>query len=311
MASKKKEIRKASEDLEITKKEKRSLKDAGVSSERLSNYQAKQEAVGNVGKKFDSKDFKALQDSGLSNNKVLKVAASSRKVNTKASNKLSKLNPGIKMPSRQAAGMDGTRIGGTLEPINRLYGGLDALGVRTEATKSLEGLGKKYLQWQGTDAKGKPQALGGYKVPKKLRKPDKNNPLSIQNAMGRSTFNSSNGSGTLFGRDGSSILKQNGKMKNAPASWMPPSTTTGGSNNDGGGKGGKNKNKNKGLEFEEFEEPTSEASSVYGGSGTDTYGSATLRKKKSRAQTTGTYTQGPSRLGSSLQRESGLNIMRA
>jgi hypothetical protein len=118
----------------------------------------------------------------------------------------------------------------------------------------------------------------------------------------------------LFGRDGSSILKQNGKMKNAPASWVPPVAPVGGSgsNNTGGGNKG-NKGKNKGMGFEEFEEPTTEdsASGVYGGSGTDTYGSATLRKKKSRAQTTGTYTQGPSRLGSSLQRESGLNIMRA
>lgn len=309
---KKKEINKATKDGVISKEESKELKSAGVSKDRIKNNKAQAEAVNNVGKKFGTKDFKALQDSGLSNNKILKVGASSEKVTGKASNKLSGLNPGIKLPSRASADMSGRQQGGSVEAFSRYNKGMDALGVRTELTKSLDGLGKNYLQWQGTDAKGRPQALGGYKVPKNLRKADQNNPLGIsQKAMKRGTFTGYDGSGTLFGRDGSSVLGNDGKMKNKPATWMP------GKSGNGTG-GGKNKGKGgmKGTGMYSYGDygdsgESSTGSGVFGGTGTETYGSPTFRRKRSRAQQSGSFAQGPSRLGINLQRQSGLNIMRA
>jgi hypothetical protein len=317
MASKKKEIRQAAKDGTITKQENRTLNAAGVTPDRLQNFQTRQETISNVGKKFGTGDFKALKDSGLSNNKILKVAAGTNKVNAKASNKLTGLNPGIKLPSRAAADMSGRLQGGSLTGFSRLYNGLDALGVRTELAKSLEGLGKKYLQWQGTDAKGRPQALGGFKVPKNLRKADQNNPLGIsQKALKRGTFSAYDGSGTLFGRDGSSVLGGDGKMKNRPASWMPGK----GGNGTGSGKkkGGKGEGEMGGMEApslggggDSSSSSTGGLSGVFGGTGTETYGSPTFRRRRSRAQRSGSFTQGPSRLGINLQRQSGLNIMRA
>jgi hypothetical protein len=316
MASKKKEIRQAAKDGTITKQENRTLNAAGVTPDRLQNFQTRQETISSVGNKFGTKDFKVLQDSGLSNNRILKVAAGSKKVNAKASNKLTGLNPGIKLPSRDRT--DGL-YGGTLEPINRMMGGMVDLDARTELAKSLKGLGKKYLQWQGTDAKGRPNALGGFKVPKNLRKVDQNNPLGItQKALKRGTFSAYDGSGTLFGRDGSSVLGGDGKMKNRPASWMPGK---GGNGTGGGGKkkGGKGEGEMGGAEMPSLGGGGNDSggsssdglSGIFGGTGTETYGSPTFRRRRSRAQRSGSFTQGPSRLGINLQRQSGLNIMRA
>jgi len=310
MASKKKELRSAYQDGKIGKKETGNLTAAGVTPERLQNFQTKREVISNIGKRFGENDFKALQDSGFSNNKVLKVAASSRKVNANASNKLTGLNPGIKLPSQDRN--DGL-LGGTLEPINRMYGGLDTLGIRTQLGKQVQGLGKKYLQWQGTDTKGRPQALRGFNVPGRMRRGDPM--MAGQRAIQRGTFTAANGSGTLFGRDGSSVLKNSGKMKNSPASWLPGKGGIGGAGGEGGKKDGGKKVKGEGGEApgfgEEAASSTGGLSGVFGGTGTETYGSPTFRRKRSRAQRSGSFTQGPSRLGINLQRQSGLNIMRA
>lgn len=312
MASKKKQIRQAMQDGTITKQENRGLKAAGVTPDRLQNFQAKQEVVGNIGKSFGTGDFKAVKDAGFSNNKILKIAASTKKVGAKANNKLTQVNPGIKLPSRDQ--VDGLR-GGSLTGINRAMGGADRLDALTQVGDQVRGMGKKYLQWGGTDAKGRPQALGGFKVPKGLRDKNKDSMLIGNAAMQRGTFSAYNGSGTLFGRDGSSVLKNSGKMKNAPATWRPGK----GGNGTGGGKKGKGKEGGEmGMEMPSLDSGSDSSSStgsglsgVFGGSGTETFGAPTFRRRRSRAQRSGSFTQGPSRLGINLQRQSGLNIMRA
>ena len=309
MASKKKELRRAYEDGTISKKEGRGLTGAGVTNDRLQNFQAKQEVISNIGKRFDTSDFKAVKGAGFSGNKILKIAAGSKKVDAKANNKLTKVNPGIKLPSMDRT--DGM-LGGTLEPINRMYGGLDRLGTLTKLGDQVRDMGKKYLQWQGTDAKGRPQAIQGYKVPKGLRDKNKDSMLIGNSAMNRGTFTAANGTGTLYGRDGSSVLTGKGKMKNQPASWLPGS---GGGSGSGGGKKDGGKKGEGGVEAPGLEAPsessTSTGSGVFGGSGTETFGAPTFRRRRSRAQRSGSFTQGPSRLGINLQRQSGLNILRA
>lgn len=305
------------QDGTITKQENRGLKAAGVTPDRLQNFQAKQEVVGNIGKSFGTGDFKAVKDAGFSNNKILKIAASTKKVGAKANNKLTKLNPGIKLPSRDRT--DGL-LGGTLEPFNRLYGGLDRLGTLTKLGDQVRGMGKKYLQWGGTDAKGRPQALGGFKVPKGLRNKNKDSMLIGNAAMRRGTFSAYDGSGTLFGRDGSSVLKGSGKMKNAPATWRPGK----GGNGTGGGKKGEGK-KTGGMGAEmpslggegagsgsgSSGSSGSGLSGIFGGTGTETFGSPSFRRRRSRLQQSRAYTQGPSRLGINLNRRAGINIARA
>jgi hypothetical protein len=303
MASKKKEIRKATRDGVVTKKEQKGLTAAGISQQRVQNFQSKRQAVANVGTKFNKKDFKSLSNAGLGSNQILKIAASSNKVGSKANNKLMGLNPGIKLP---AAGVNRPMMGG-----NANYGAIGQYSQsRIQAGEQLKGK-KNYYQWQGTTAKGKPNALGGFKVPNK----GKGSPYSLGNkAYKGGAFTGLDGGGSFMGRDGSSVLRNNGKMKNQPASWMP-----GGS---GGGGGGRNRqNKEGGGEFAgmdtaSFEDPSTPAggpslSGVFGGEGAAMFGSPNFRRRRSRAQRSGSYTQGPSQLGINLQRKSGLSIMQA
>lgn len=315
MASKKKQIRQAMQDGTISKKEQKSFDSAGVTSDRLQNFQARQEVVGGIGKRFGSGDFKALKETGLSNNKVLKIAASTKKVNAKANNKLTKLNPGIKLPSKDET--DGT-YGGTLDSFSRFAGAMQSSAALSSVGKQVKNLGKNYFQWQGTDNKGRPQGLGGFKVPKSLRKGDT---LSIgAKAMRKGSFGSYQGTGTLFGRDGSSLLNNKGGRRNPPTSWLP-GKGSGSSSGSGSGKKGSGKG-DRGGEGVGIEAPSTETGSdssstasglsgVYGGTGTETFGTPTFRRRRSRTQRSGSFTQGPSRLGINLQRQSGLNIMRA
>lgn len=52
-------------------------------------------------------------------------------------------------------------------------------------------------------------------------------------------------------------------------------------------------------------------SGIFGRSNTETFGAPSFRRRRSRAQRSGSFTQGPSSLGINLQRKSGLNILRA
>lgn len=319
MASKGKQLRQALSDGTISKKETRTLRAAGVGRKRIKNAQARNEVTSSIGKKFGLKDLTKLQEAGFGNNRILKAAASTPTVRNKASKELFKINPGIKLPSKDA--VDGN-YGGTLEPFARFAGGIEARTNLTGVSKSLEGLKKNYYQWQGTTASGEPLALGGYKVPKGLRK---GNPLAIgTKAMNRGTFTSGNGTGTLFGRDASSLLNNKGEMKNEMTSWRPRNLNTkpsggggskGGGDNAGGGGGtspGGGGNGGGGSTAPDPEpSPTKSGSGIFGGSGTETFGAPTFRRRRSRAQLNGSSTQGPSRLGINLQRRSGLNIMRA
>lgn len=316
MASKKKEIRKASNDGVITKAETQQLRDAGVSKERLGNFQTKQTTVSDIGNKFNKKDVGALKDAGFSNNKILKIAASSQKVGSSASNKLTGLNPGLNLP---AAGMKKPSMatGSGINPDMIAYSAARSQ-VGKDISKQLGG-SKKYLQWQGTTAKGKPLALGGFKVPESVRKGDTSDLGGLLRISAkpykRGSFTSLNGDGTYLGRDGSSLLRKNGNMKNQPTSWMPKS----GSGGSGSGKGNKGSGKSEGemgFEMPSYGDESSssvasDGSGIFGGTGTNTFNSPTFRRRRSRAQRTGSYTQGPSQLGINLSRTSGLNIMRA
>lgn len=311
MANKKKQIREALSDGELSKKESRMLTAGGISKDRIKNFQAKQQTVSNVGDRFGLKDFKALREGGLSNNKLLKVAASSGKVTASANNKLNRVNPGIALPSkRETTPVYGGHSGFAMQPL------VAAMKIG-EVGQKLRELPKNYYQWQGVNADGSPQALGGFKVPKKIRKGD--SVTAGLTALKRASWSGDeNSSGRLFARDGSSVVRANGKMKNKTATWIPGTgrTTTPAAGEDtpatdttprrtkptgntGGGPG------------DGLDGAASTGSGIYGGANAETYGAPTFRRRRSRAQQSGAVTQGTSRLGTPLQRRSGLNIMRA
>jgi hypothetical protein len=60
---------------------------------------AARKIVSQMGNKLDRKELTALQDTGISGNRVLKIAGASKKVGSKASGALMKINPGIKLPT--------------------------------------------------------------------------------------------------------------------------------------------------------------------------------------------------------------------
>jgi hypothetical protein len=205
--------------------------------------------------------------------------------------------------------------------------------------KQIQKSGKQYLQWGGTDAKARPQALGGFKIPKNFRKGSDLSALKIgKMAYKRGSFSQKDGSGSYLGRGGIDILKKNGKPANKVAAWSPrnqlgrnysPSdvlggkrggATSGAGGSGGSGAGGSGGSGGSGgggdYSTPSFDESSSEntagGSSIYGGEGTGlNIGSPNFRRRRSRASTNRSNTQGPSRLGTSLlARPSGLNIAR-
>lgn len=292
----------------------------GGGNQSNSNNAARQQAINTVGtNRFTAQDFRTLQRAGIGANRTMRIAASSRRVGQRANNRLMQLNPGIRLPARSTIGSSTS--------FDRLYGGLDQLGRMTELGKQIKKLPKNYYQWQGTDAKGRPLGLQGYRVPKKLRKGD---PYEIGvRATNRGSYSALNGTGTLFGRGGGSVLNSRGTMRNTPTSWRPTASGNmsgggGGGNQSSGGGGGSGGSGGGSGDFGGFGDygnypsmpaaPAPEAiptSTTFGGSGTDVYNSANIRTRRSRARRDRSFTQGPSRLGINLQRRSGLNIMRA
>lgn len=290
---------------------------------------ARQQAVASVGtNRFTAQDFRTLQNAGIGANRTMRIAASSSRVGQRANNRLSGLNPGLRTPTQTS------RIGSSTS-FDRLYGGLDRLGQLSDFGRQVRNLPRNYLQWQGTDNRGRPNALQGYRVPKKLRKGDDYS-VGLR-ALNRATFSrGSDRPGTLFGRDGGSVLNSRGTMRNAPTSWRPTASgqdpRRGGNSQNSGGSGGRGGGGNNAPSDNGFTggggtggggggsfygggstggQTVDPGSGIFGGTGTDLYNSPTLRRRRSRAQQSRSFTQGPSRLGINLQRQSGLNIMRA
>ncbi len=176
-----------------------------------------------IGKKFDKDDLNKLKEAGVSSNTILKIASSSGQVGNKANAKLSTLNPGIKLPS---AGVNRPMMGG-----NANYGAIGQYHQsRIAVGQQVKDLGKKAYQWQGTNSKGQPNALGGFKAPKK------GNAYSLGiKAYNRGTFTGINGGGTYLGRDAGSRLNPNGTMKNNPVSFQGRAGGGGVGGNKGGG----------------------------------------------------------------------------
>jgi len=252
-------------------------------------------AVANIGNKFSNKDYKNLRTAGVKetgrgNNKILKIAASSKRVGDKVGGKLSGLNPGIKLSQN---------------PNKQEY---------KDVGKQIRQSGKKYLQWGGTDAKARPQALGGFKIPKKFRKGSDLSALKIgKKAYKRGSFNQQDGSGSYLGRGAGDILKKNGKPANKVASWSPRNQLGKGYGFGGGGKMKGEGSSDGGFEMPSYDmENTAAGSGIYGGEGTGLNpGAPNFRRRRSRASSNRSNTQGPSRFGTTLlARPAGLNIAR-
>jgi hypothetical protein len=297
---------------------------------------AVRQATANIGNKFTKGNFKALSKAGAGNNRILKIAASSKRVGDKASAKLSGLNPGIKLPKLQTPSLRSTGA------PNMNNGGQGVMATRLlnrqqykAVGKQVQKAGKQYLQWGGTTAKARPQALGGFKIPKKFRKGSDLSALKIgRKAYKRGSFSQLDGSGSYLGRGGVDILKKSGKRANKSAAWSPRNrlgrnyspldalggkrggNTSGGGGGgyggDYGGDGGGYGGDGGGYSAPSFEENTAAGSSIYGGEGTGlNIGAPNFRRRRSRASSNRSNTQGPSRLGTPLlARPSGLNIAR-
>jgi hypothetical protein len=225
---------------------------------------------------------------------------------------------------------------------------------RKQLGKQIKGAGKNYLQWQGTTAKGAPLALGGFKIPKGMRK---GNALKIgKKAIKKGSFTQNDGGGSYLGRGAVDILNKKGKPANKTSTWAPVNNarkggkgsnkvgaTSGGGSTPSfgatsGGKGGKGSNKvgatsgggstpsfgatsgggstpgsdTGGSNYGDFggggADTPDMSSSVFGGSGTGVSGSPNFRRRRSRSSKLGIASKGASRLGSNLQRPSGLSI---
>jgi hypothetical protein len=271
----------------------------------------------NVGNKFTKSDFKGLKTAGASANRKLKIAAKTSKVGDKASNKLSRLNPGFQISSTAREKLSRTDANGqgqmALQQLNSRIA--DQKKERKQLGKQIKGAGKNYLQWQGTTAKGAPLALGGFKIPKGMRK---GNALKIgKKAIKKGSFTQNDGSGSYLGRGATDILNKKGKPANKTATWAPGNNA---------GKGGKGNNKvgvsgggdsmpsfdTGGSDYGDFggggADTPDMSSSVFGGSGTGVSGSPNFRRRRSRSSKLGIASKGASRLGSNLQRPSGLSI---
>ncbi len=278
------------------------------------------EAVSNIGNKFKKSDYKNLRQAGVKdkvkgNNKILKIAASSKRVGDKASGKLSGLNPGIKLskvqtPSLRSTGAPNMNNGGQGVMATNLINRQQYKDVGKQIKKA----GKQYLQWGGTDAKARPQALGGFKIPKNFRKGSDLSAMKIgKKAYKRGSFNQQDGSGSYLGRGAGDILKKNGKPANKVASWSPRNQLGKGYGFGGGGKMKGEGSGDGGFEMPSYDmENTAGGSGIYGGEGTGLNpGAPNFRRRRSRASGNRSNTQGPSRFGTTLlARPAGLNIAR-
>lgn len=257
------------------------------------------------GKKFGTQDLKTLKQEGFTGNQQLKIAASvnPQSITGKANAQLFNTN---KAPARSDFLMSG---GGGLGPAQGGGQYIDAGSYLAASDKFRKDnnykKGKdpgKLLKWQGIGQ--------GLQV-------QKQNYTRGYSGTNQTPSGASEG---VFGewtpRTGWNNPFRTGKTKRIGGGQLKPPTAGGGG---GGKKGGGKKGGEMGMEMPSFEgggddnstSSSSGLSGVFGGAGTETFGAPTFRRRRSRAQRSGSYTQGPSRLGINLQRQSGLNIMRA
>ena len=261
---------------------------------------AANEIVSQMGNKLDRGELTALQDTGIGNNRVLKIAGGSKKVGSRASGDLMKINPGIQLPENRFD--EGTLEGGRT-------GGVVWNAIATENLgKQVKALGKNYLQWNGTDAKGKPLAVGGYKIPKEMRN-------GTNQTAGRMASNKGV-DGTYLGRNANTLLNQKGGMRNKPVNLSGGALSLGGGGNRNGGGGRSSEGSSEMSGGDSIEMPASapaSASTQYmpGGTGSYVDGNATgFRRRRSSARIAGMTSKGTSqfKIGGQTSRSSGLNI---
>ena len=260
--------------------------------------------VSQMGNKLDRKELRALQDTGISGNRVLKIAGASKKVGSKASGDLMKINPGISLPT--------TPVGLTTGlPGSTLFDSARRLANTADVGKQVKAAGKNYLQWGGTDAKGKPLAVGGYKIPKKMRNGDRM-------TAGQMAYNKGV-DGAYLGRNANTLLNQKSQMRNRPLNLSGGALSLGGGGNggggnrNGGGMGGRGSSEGYGGGSVFLPEAPESASAQYmpGGTGSYVDGNATgFRRRRSSARTAGLTSKGTSqfKIGGQTARSSGLNI---
>ena len=265
---------------------------------------AARKIVSQMGNKFGRQDLTALQDTGISGNRVLKIAGASKKVGSKASGDLMKINPGISLPT--------TPVGLTTGlPGSTLFDSARRLAQTADVGKQVKAAGKNYLQWGGTDAKGKPLAVGGYKIPKNMRNGDRM-------TAGQMAYNKGV-DGTYLGRNANTLLNQKGGMRNKPVNLSRGALSLGGGGNggggnrNGGGMGGRGSSEGYGGDSVSMPEAPESASAQYmpGGAGSYVDGNATgFRRRRSSARTAGLTSKGTSqfKIGGQTARSSGLNI---
>ena len=267
---------------------------------------AARKVVSQMGNKFGRQDLTALQDTGISGNRVLKIAGASKKVGSKASGDLMKINPGISLPTNPWN--EGT-VGGS-NIANLMKAKVDAR-QQYDVGKQVKAAGKNYLQWSGTDAKGKPLAVGGYKIPKGMRNGDRM-------TAGRMAYNRGV-DGTYLGRTANTLLNQKSEVRNKPVNLSRGALSLGGGGNggggnrNGGGMGGRGSSEGYGGDSVSMPEAPESASAQYmpGGAGSYVDGNATgFRRRRSSARTAGLTSKGTSqfKIGGQTARSSGLNI---
>jgi hypothetical protein len=265
---------------------------------------AARKIVSQMGNKLDRKELTALQDTGISNNRILKIAGSSKKVGSKASGALMKINPGISLPT--------TPVGLTTGlPGSTLFDSARRLAQTADVGKQVKAAGKNYLQWGGTDAKGKPLAVGGYRIPKGMRNGDRM-------TAGQMAYNKGV-DGTYLGRNANTLLNQKGGVRNKSVNLSRGALSLGGGGNggggnrNGGGMGGRGSSEGYGGDSVSMPEAPESASAQYmpGGAGSYVDGNATgFRRRRSSARTAGLTSKGTSqfKIGGQTSRSSGLNI---
>ena len=238
----------------------------------------------------------------------MKIAGSSKKVGSKASGDLMKINPGISLPTNPWN--EGTSGGAGI--TNTMRAQADA-SQQYAVGKQVQAAGKNYLQWNGTDAKGKPLAVGGFKIPKKMQ--SGNTTLA-----GRMAYNKGV-DGAYLGRTSNTLLNQKGGMRNTPVNLSGSALSLGGGGGNGGGgnrngSGGRSSgvsSEGYGGDSIEMPEAPESASAQYmpGGTGSYVDGNATgFRRRRSSARTAGLTSKGTSqfKIGGQTSRSSGLNI---
>ena len=260
---------------------------------------AARKVVSQMGNKFGRQDLTALQDTGISGNRVLKIAGASKKVGSKASGDLMKINPGIALPTTPYGLTTGLPSSTTFDSAMRS-------AQTADVGKQVKAAGKNYLQWGGTDAKGKPLAVGGYRIPKEMRNGDRM-------TAGQMAYNKGV-DGTYLGRNANTLLNQKGGMRNKPVNLSRGALSLGGGGNGGGGnRNGGGSSEGYGGDSVSMPEAPGSASAQYmpGGTGSYVDGNATgFRRRRSSARTAGLTSKGTSqfKIGGQTSRSSGLNI---